>query len=301
MATNQGDLKNAVARQHQNAQAVAQKTPVDTVAALFRQLKPQLEQALPKHLTADRLLRVALFQIRNNQNLMKCDPMSLVAAVTQSAQLGLEPGILGHAYFVPYGNQVQFILGYKGMIELARRSGNVKTIEAHEVYAHDEFEYEYGLEPKLSHKPALIDRGKVIAYYGVAHFNDGGYVFTVMSLEDIEKYRKRSRAANNGPWQTDYDAMALKTVIRRMFRWLPVSIEMQEAMSHDGATMRSVEAAPAELGGVEIIADYAETVTTATGESINTATGEVTGGPDWEETHPFDDPPAEAGTLPGVQ
>jgi len=260
MANNQQELKGELAKRQTGAPAKA--SPMDTVAGLFKQLKPQLEQALPKHLTADRLLRVALFQIRNNANLLKCEPMSLVAAVTQSAQLGLEPGILGHAYLVPYGNQVQFILGYKGMIELARRSGNVKTIEAHEVYLNDDFEYEYGLEPKLVHRPALSNRGDVIAFYGVAHFKDGGYVFTVMSLEDVAQYRKRSKASSNGPWVTDFNAMALKTVIRRMFRWMPVSIEMQEAMSRDEQVVQKIETALTigaegeEGAGVEIIAEY---------------------------------------------
>ena len=260
MAGNQQELKGELAKRQTGAPA--KTDPMNTVAAMFKQLKPQLEQALPKHLTADRLLRVALFQIRNNANLLKCEPMSLVAAVTQSAQLGLEPGILGHAYLVPYGNQVQFILGYKGMIELARRSGNVKTIEAHEVYLNDDFEYEYGLEPKLVHRPALSNRGDVIAFYGVAHFKDGGYVFTVMSLEDVAQYRKRSKASSNGPWVTDFNAMALKTVIRRMFRWMPVSIEMQEAMSRDEQVVQKIETALTigaegeEGAGVEIIAEY---------------------------------------------
>ena len=274
------DPKAALAKRQAQPLARAD-TPANTIAGLFKQLKPQLEQALPKHLTADRLLRVALFQIRNTPKLMECDPMSLVAAVTQSAQLGLEPGILGHAYFVPYGKQVQFILGYRGMIELARRSGSVKTIDAHEVYANDTFEYEYGLTPKLLHKPCLGDRGKVIAYYGVVNFTDGGYVFTVMSLGDIEKYRKRSKASSNGPWVTDYDAMAIKTVIRRLFRWMPCSIEMQEAMAHDSQVVTSVKANP--LGELEILADYPDgvaldavpEVTTPESESFSRETGEV--------------------------
>jgi recombination protein RecT len=258
MASNATDLKNQVARRPQGNAPAVPGAPA-TVAALFKQLKPQLEQALPKHLTADRLLRVALFQLRQNTTLAKCDPMSLVAAVAQAAQLGLEPGILGHCYFVPYGNQVQFVLGYKGMIELARRSGAVKSIDAHEVCENDDFTYAYGLDSTLRHVPALKNRGKVYAYYAVMEFTSGGHAFAVMSIEDVEKFRQRSRAKDNGPWKTDYDAMAIKTVIRRLFRWMPAAVEMQEAIARDNAVVEKIEpliGVDGDEGGMEIITSY---------------------------------------------
>lgn len=220
----------AAAAQQGNGQVeVAQPTVQQTI----EQLKPQIMRALPKGMTADRFTRIVLTTLRTTPKLMECNPQSLLAAVMLSAQLGLEPGPLGHAYFVPYGREVTFIVGYKGIIDLARRSGQIKSIEAREVCENDLFEYEFGLDPKLRHVPAMGDRGAPKLYYGVAHFVDGGHYFEVMSLADIEKFRARSKAKDNGPWKTDYSAMAKKTVIRRMAPFLPVSSETARAIEAD--------------------------------------------------------------------
>ncbi len=141
-------------------------------------------------------------------------------------------------------HEVQFIIGYKGMIDLARRSGNIESIYAHVVYSNDTFEYEYGLHPKLVHKPAMTDRGEFIGAYAVAHFKDGGYQFEFMPKEEIEKRRKRSRAANAGPWVTDYEEMAKKTVIRHMWKYLPISIEIQQAVMQDETVRRDITEEP---------------------------------------------------------
>jgi recombination protein RecT len=175
----------------------------------------------------------------------------------QAAQLGLEPGLIGHCYFVPFKNgktgqsDVQFIIGYKGMIDLARRSGNIESIYAHAVYENDTFEYEYGLHPKLVHKPAMTNRGEFIGAYAVAHFKDGGYQFEFMPKEEIEKRRKRSRAANNGPWVTDYEEMAKKTVIRHMWKYLPISIEIQQAVTQDETVRKDITADPEPVEYIE--------------------------------------------------
>ncbi|GAK01483.1 recombinational DNA repair protein RecT [Geomicrobium sp. JCM 19055] len=131
-------------------------------------------------------------------------------------------------------------MGYKGMIDLARRSGHIKSIYAHTVHANDEFEYELGLEPKLVHKPATGDRGNMEYAYAVAHFVDGGYQFEVFSHHDIEQVKKRSKAGNFGPWKTDYEEMAKKTVVRRMFKYLPISIEIQQHASQDETVRRDI-------------------------------------------------------------
>jgi len=201
-----------------------------TVLELIQKMIPEVKKAIPKHLDPSRLARIFITEIRRNPKLLSCSKESLLASLMLSAQLGLEPGVLGHCYLVPYGNECQFIIGYKGMIELARRSGQISTIYAETVYENDEFEYELGLNPSIRHKPALKDRGKPIAYYGVAKFKDGGYYIKVMSKEDIEKRRKRSPAVNtaHSPWNNpdDYDQMAKKTVIREMFKYLPISPEI---------------------------------------------------------------------------
>lgn len=201
-----------------------------TIFDLVEKQKPALARALPRHLDADRLTRIIVTEVRRNPKLLQCDPQSLLGACMQAAQLGLEPGPLGLAYLVPYWNNktrsydIQFQLGYRGMLELARRSGQIRSIVAREVCANDTFEFEYGLDERLVHKPALADRGEVVAYYGVAHLTDGGHVVHVMSRDDIDKYRARSKAGNGGPWVTDYDAMARKglaldTPIPTPFGW----------------------------------------------------------------------------------
>lgn len=214
-----------------------------TIFDLVEKQKPALARALPRHLDADRLTRIIVTEVRRNPKLLQCDPQSLLGACMQAAQLGLEPGPLGLAYLVPYWNNktrsydIQFQLGYRGILELARRSGQIRSIVAREVCANDTFEFEYGLDEKLVHKPALADRGEVVAYYGVAHLTDGGHVVHVMSRDDVDKYRARSKASKDGPWVTDYDQMARKTIIRRMWPWLPQSVEIASAVAADEQTL----------------------------------------------------------------
>lgn len=213
------------------------------VRDMIEKQKAELAQALPQHVSADRLARVALTTLRQQPELLRCSTQSLLGAVMLSAQLGLEPGPLGHVYYVPFRNkrtntyEVTFIVGYKGLLDLMWRSGKLQSIAVREVCEHDRFEFAYGLEEKLVHVPALTNRGKSIAYYGIAHLKDGAHYMLVMSRDDIERIRRRSKAADDGPWVTDYDAMARKTVLRQMARWLPMSIEVQRAIEADeGAT-----------------------------------------------------------------
>ena len=247
MATTNGNdaLKNKLATKA-NGKQIAPKTPAQTIHEYLKRMGPEIARALPKHMDADRLARVALTVIRTNPVLLNCNIQSLMGAVMQCAQLGLEPGLLGHAYLVPFRNNkqktmdVQFIIGYRGMIDLARRSGNIQSIYAHAVYENDEFEYEYGLQPALKHKPAMKDRGQIIGFYAVAHFKDGGYQFEFMPIEEIEKRRQRSKAANNGPWVTDFEEMGKKTVIRHMFKYLPVSVEIMRQVAQDESVKNEV-------------------------------------------------------------
>lgn len=214
---------------------------IANVQNLLQKLQPQLLKALPKHLSPDRMTRIALTEMRKVPKLMQCDPMSFCGAIMQCAQLGLEPGgALGHIYLIPFENrkkgvtEVQVLMGYRGMIELARRSGQIVSLSAHEVYENDVFEFEYGLSEKLRHVPSLSERGKLTAVYAVAHFVGGGHQIEVMSKNDVEKIRARSKSGNSGPWLTDWDEMAKKTVLRKLFKYLPVSIEkLQQATALD--------------------------------------------------------------------
>jgi recombination protein RecT len=168
---------------------------------------------------------------------MECDPYSFMGALLSCAQLGLEPGSgLGHVYLIPYGKNVNMQLGYKGMIDLARRSGQIVSLTAHDVYAKDEFSYELGLNEALIHKPYMDgDRGEFVCVYAVAKLVGGGHQIGVMSKSDIEKIRKMSKMPNSDPWKLHYGEMAKKTVIRRLFKYLPVSIEMQQATEIEDA------------------------------------------------------------------
>ncbi len=211
------------------------KANVATVSALMKQYKEQFAAALPKHMTPDRLTRVALTELRKTPKLMECDPLSFVGAIMLCAQLGLEPGgSLGHIYLLPYGKNVNPIIGYRGMIDLARRSGQVVSLSAHEVYKNDFFEFEFGLHEKLCHRPNMKEaRGDLIAVYAIAHLVGGGHQIEVMAKTDVDAIRSRSKAAGSGPWVTDYAEMAKKTVLRKLFKYLPVSIEVQRAATID--------------------------------------------------------------------
>jgi len=228
-------------------QAKRPMNPYQNIQDLFKRMAPEIDKVLPKHIKSDHLLRVALTEIRKNPKLLECSSQSLLGALMLAAQLGLEPGILGHAYLIPYYNsktrstEVQFQIGYKGYIDLVRRSGELQTLDVHEVCRNDVFEYEYGLTPKLMHRPALENRGDPYCYYAIAKLKDGGFSYLVMSIQDVEKFRKRSKSPDYGPWVTDYDAMAKKTVIKQLAKYLPLSTEIQTQIVQDEVTKKEYE------------------------------------------------------------
>lgn len=210
--------------------------------ALVKSMMPQIQKALPSVLTGERFGRMVLTALSSTPKLCECTPASFCGAMMQAAQLGVEPNTpLGQAYLIPYRNhgqmECQFQLGYKGMIDLAYRSGEITDVSAHEVHENDEFEYELGLTPKLRHIPALKDRGPVTMYYAVWHTKAGGYGFEVMGKEDIERHAKTySKAFGSGysPWSTNFDAMAKKTVLKQSLKYAPLKTEFVRAMAADG-------------------------------------------------------------------
>lgn len=252
-----------------------------TIRDILVRSKEGLQQALPKHMTAERMIRVAMTVIQKTPKLMECDQRSLIGAIVEASQLGLEPdGVLGHAYLVPYTlnkgkpNEIticQLIPGYKGLIDLSRRSGTVKTIEARIVYEKDEFDFSYGLNPKCEHRPSrLPDPGKPIYIYAIGHLLNGGVQYEVMTVREVEAIRSRSRASKNGPWVTDWEAMAKKTVLRRLCKLLPVSVETQKAIAIDE---RDDTATPlVNLGvGLDLDIPEAETAILEVPEEVETA------------------------------
>jgi recombination protein RecT len=235
---NQNDLSNKLAAKAQNKEVAVD--PGVKVAQYFKGLESKIAEVLPKHVSPATLTRIAITEIRTNPKLLDCSLVSLAGAVMKSAQLGLQLGLLGHCYLVPYGTEATFILGYKGMINLARRSGEIKEIYAVCVYETDQFDIEYGLNRVIKHVPNFENQGAFKGAYAVAHFTNGGYHFEYLPNIEIQKRRKRSKAANNGPWVTDFEEMAKKTVIRYMFDYLPVSVDIMSAVHTDESTTKEI-------------------------------------------------------------
>ncbi|MGB0964002.1 MAG: recombinase RecT [Mycobacterium sp.] len=197
------------------------------VRSMIEAYRDQIAQSLPKHVTPERMMRVVTNSICRTPALLNCDKTSLLGCILESAALGLVPdGVRGEAYIIPYGKTATLIVGYQGLMQLARRSGEIASLYAEVVRDGDHFEAEFGLETKLVHKVDWKgERGKVYAVYAVAKLRDGTSQFVVMTRDDVEAIRKRSRAGNNGPWKTDWDEMAKKTAIRRLCKQLPCSTE----------------------------------------------------------------------------
>lgn len=259
--------------------ATGAPTKGKTINDLFEQMKPAIAQAIPKHLTPDRLLRIATTSIRTNPKLKVCSPESLLGAVMQCAQLGLEPSILGHAYLIPYKNkgvdECQFQIGYKGLIELARRTGQISSIMAQAVHQNDEFEYEYGINEKLRHVPADGDRGPVVKYYSYAKFKDGGYSFMVMSRNDIVIHRdKFSKAKNFGPWVDHFDEMAKKTVLKSLMKYMPISVEFQRAVDQDETT-KYFDSSAENMSEIVDVTDWKDVTEETTETTVDPNQGEL--------------------------
>ena len=238
------------------ARGVSQGGP-DVFSLLDRQ-RPQIELALPRAsgLTAERFARIVATEIRRTPALLECEPVTVVAGVMLGAQLGLEPGVLGQFYLVPFGDSrtgtkvATFILGYKGMISLAYRSRGLLSLTAREVCEVDQFEYSFGLEDHLRHRPAASDRGPLTHVYAVAQLRGGGRSLVVLSREEVDRSRARSRGAKaaSSPWQTDEAAMWRKTAVRRLFPYLPLATDAARGAAADDSVAR------------EIVPDVASTV-----------------------------------------
>lgn len=232
-------MKNAIQAANKNLVAERGNKPL-TMQDYIKRMEKEIAKALPSVLTAERFTRITLSALSTNPTLMQCSPKSFLGAMMTAAQLGLEPNTpLGQAYLIPYKNhgklECQFQLGYKGLIDLAYRSGQIKTIQAQVVYENDQFEMQYGTEDKLVFKPRMDgERGKPISVWAMWQSKDGGYGFEVMSIDDIRAHaRKFSKAYNNGPWQTNFEEMAKKTVLKRVLKYAPLASEFKRELSAD--------------------------------------------------------------------
>lgn len=221
---------------------VAQQEPKKrTLADLIEMQKPAIAKALPRHMNPERMARIATTVLRQTPALSRCTPESFLGALMTASQLGLEPGALGEAYFVPYGTVCTFIPGYRGLIKLARQSGLVADIYAEVVRANDSFQVKLGLNRDIQHDIVdRVNRGDVTDVYAVAKFKDGTSTFVTMTVAEVEAIRTRSKAGRNGPWVTDWEAMAKKTAVKQLSKWLPLSAEFNTAAVLDGSVRTEV-------------------------------------------------------------
>lgn len=234
---------STVALQTQSGQTQA----LTTLGELLNRYKEQIAMALPRHLTPERMIRVALTAVSRNPMLQKCNPATVAGCVVQASILGLEPdGVLGEAYLVPFynrkannnkgGYECQLIPGYQGLLKLVRNTGELKMVDVQEVCANDEFDFEKGMDPYLRHKPAVGDRGEVQKYWAGAVLVNGGKQFEVMTKLEIELHRdKYSQSAEKdfSPWKTSPEWMYKKTVLRKLVKLLPKSAQAQLAVAID--------------------------------------------------------------------
>lgn len=248
------------AKQALSKKSNSKPAPQDNVRNLLMSMKGEINNALPQYLPAEKFVRTSLTAINSNPKLLQCSPQSLLAAVMNSAQLGLEFNTpLGEAYLIPYGNQVQFQMGYQGLLKLAHNTGQFRRITAKKVHENDDFDIDYGTG-EIKHKPVLIgESGDVIGYYAVYETKEGGRDSFYMSKEDAEAYGRRfSKSYNSGPWKTNFDAMAKKSCIIQVLKYAPKAIdkpELGQAMAYDNQVFKSSNT-DTETGGITYDIDY---------------------------------------------
>lgn len=232
---------NAIQNATQNQLTQTQGGKPAAMKSYIKSMEKAIAAALPSVITPERFTRIVLSALSTNPKIAETTPNSFLGAMMTAAQLGVEPNTpLGQAYLIPYYNnkkralECQFQLGYKGLIDLAYRSGEVSVIQSQVVYENDEFAYSFGLEPTLKHIPAKNDRGNPAFVYAVFKTKDGGYGYEVMSVDDVRKHaQKYSKSYSSGPWQTNFEEMAKKTVLKRVLKYAPLKSDFIRAVAQD--------------------------------------------------------------------
>jgi recombination protein RecT len=245
------------------AQLAPQPKPaLATLGQMLEARRASLAQLVPKHLNADRLMKVALNCVAKTPRLQECGVSSILQCVFTAAELGLEPGgALGHAYLVPFKGTATLIIGYRGFIQLMRNSGQLASIRAVVVHEKDVFKLREGIEQSIKHEPFLDGEPGALKYvYCVAKLKDGSVQIEVMTKAQIDAIRARSRSANDGPWVTDYEEMAKKTVVRRIAKYLPMSAEVEKAIDFDNGEFIEGEVTKT---GEQVLAEAATATSTA--------------------------------------
>lgn len=203
----------------------------ETVMHLLDMKRDEIAKALPKHIKTEFFIRAALTAINKNPKLLTCTKESLLACALDAAALGLVPDGR-RCHLIPYGDKCTMLIDYKGKVELAMNSGNVANIHADKVCFNDVFKYDRGeiIQHDIDFRK---ERGNAYAYYCIITFKDGTKKAEVMTKDEVDGIRKRSKSANNGPWMTDFDEMAKKTVFHRASKWIQLSPEIREKLEMD--------------------------------------------------------------------
>ena len=249
-----------------------------SVGTFLNQRKASFAELLPKHLTPERMVKGVLAAATRNPAILDCTLTSLLNCIIVAGEMGLDVGRpRGGMHLVPFNNkkirqkEAVAIPDYRGLIDLAYRSGRVLLFTATGVYEEDVFDYQRGTEPFVRHKPALDKRGKLVRVYSVAIMRDGLPGFEVMNLEEVNVFRDRSKASKEGPWVTDYLPMALKTVVKRLVNWLPQNPEtdlLHRALELDGRMEAAIESGtPQGIGDLFGVIEEAPTEATG-GDAI---------------------------------
>ena len=286
-------MSTAIQQATQKTQVAQAQNNGKSLKSYIASMQGEIAKALPSVMTPERFTRITLSALSGNPTLQSCTPTSFLAAMMTAAQLGVEPNTpLGQAYLLPYKNrkkvkdaagkdqwtevmECQFQLGYKGLLDLAYRSGDISVIQAHTVYEKDQFEYQYGLDAKLTHRPCMdANKGKPIAFYAMFRTKDGGYGFEVMSYQDIEAHaQKYSKAYSSGysPWSTNFEEMAKKTVLKKVLKYAPLKSDFVRQIATDETIKEDIAKDMTEVNSEPIIISDAEVVDSETGEIIKPA------------------------------
>lgn len=271
---------------------IATTEDAPTLAMFISRLKPEIARALPRHMDADRVARIALTVVRQSENearknggksLADCTPESFAGALLTCSALGLEPGINQEAYLVPYKGECTLIVGYQGFAKLFWQHPLAKHIDAHAVCEHDEFDYAYGIAQYLRHKPARGDRGKVTDYYACAELSTGASAFAVLTVDEVKALRG-GKVGPSGKIADPQHWMERKTAVRQLVKLLPKSANLSAALAVDeqSGTLLAVRGVPAAItdgDGIPSLPPPAHFETTEPQQDRVTA-AEITGVPD---------------------
>jgi recombination protein RecT len=217
------------------------KIKVDSLRQLLAANGPELKKVLPKMIDLERFQRVVINSALRTPALLDCTAESMILAIQEAAQRGLEPdGVMG--YLIPYGKVAQFLPHWRGLMHVARKSGDIAKFAVRAVHVGDVFEWEYGLNERLVHVPCVdLEEGtglELTHVYAIAWTKEGDAYFTVMYRSEVERIRARSKAGQSGPWMTDYEEMAKKTVVKRLCKVLPLSADVRDFVERDNRIER---------------------------------------------------------------